>query len=138
MVEGWKLFLFNLQLHCRHFADQDAVSMLPMGPTSLPRAAAWTKLCQGLHIPEAPTDGDRIEARTDDGARLAGTVVTAGTSSIALLLDAPAPGTAFLTVEGDHGGTVSVWAYLYGPDAQTIVERDKPRWSEWLATFDAP
>jgi len=135
MEEGWKLFLFNLQLHCRHFPGQEAVSMLPMGTTTLPRAAAWAKLCQELRIPEAPAVGDRIDARASNGAALAGTVVRTNPSSIALLLDTPAPGTAFLAVEGAEGCSVSVWAYLYGPDAAAIVERDKPRWTAWLAAF---
>jgi uncharacterized protein YndB with AHSA1/START domain len=135
MVEGWKLFLFNLQLHCRHFAGQSAVSMLPMAQTSLPRSAAWQRLCEGLHVPTAPQVGERIEPRADDGLGMAGTVVKITTSSLALLLDAPAPGTAFLAVEGDDGCSASVWSYLYGADAAAIVERDKPRWTDWLATF---
>jgi hypothetical protein len=63
MVEGWQLFLFNLQLHCRHFARTSMTAMLPMGATPLSRAEAWTKLCADLHIPEAPAVGDQIEAR---------------------------------------------------------------------------
>ena len=54
MTEGWKLFLFNLELHCRHFAGQAATAMLPMGGTPLPQADAWTKLCADLGIPTPP------------------------------------------------------------------------------------
>lgn len=135
MVEGWKLFLFNLQLHRRHFPGWHAVSMLPTGATTLPRAEAWRKLCEQLHIPEAPAEGEHLDVRAPNGAHLAGTVVKTGPSSIALLLDAPAPGTAFIAVEGHEGCMASVWAYLYGPDAQAIVERDKPLWAELLAGY---
>jgi uncharacterized protein YndB with AHSA1/START domain len=135
MVEGWQLFLFNLQLHCRHFLGQEAVSMLPSVPTSSSRSATWTTLCHDLGMPEAPELGARVEADAGGGLGLAGTVVQVRPSALALLLDAPAPGTAFLAVEGDEGASVSVWSYLYGPDAPSIVERDKPRWQEWLAAF---
>lgn len=135
MVEGWQLFLFNLQLHCRHFLGEEAVSMLPSGMTPLPRAAAWTMLCQALGISEAPDLDEAIVPDAGDGLSLAGTVVRTSPSAIALLLDEPAPGTAFITVEGDEGGSISVWSYLYGPDARSVVERDKPRWQEWLGGF---
>lgn len=137
MTEGWKLFLFNLQLHRRHFPGRVATAMLPMGATSLPRAEGWAKVCAQLGLPAAPAVGDRVEARAPGGVGLAGTVVDAGPSRIALLLDQPAPGTAFVAYEGQESGTVSVWSYLYGPDAAAIVERDKPRWVDWLARFDA-
>ncbi len=136
MTEGWKLFLFNLELHCRHFAGQSATAMLPMGGTPLPRADAWTKLCADLGIPEAPAVGDRIEAAAGDGLGLAGTVVRTKPNAIALILDAPAPGTAFLAVEsGGDGCGASIWSYLYGPDAGAMVDRDRPRWQAWLDDF---
>jgi uncharacterized protein YndB with AHSA1/START domain len=137
MTEGWQLFLFNLQLHCRHFLGQEAVSMLPMGSTPQPRAEAWSALCADLGLPEAPAVGDRVEADAGDGLGLAGTVVKTSPSAVALLLDAPAPGTAFVAVEpGGEGCGVSIWSYLYGPDAPATIERDKPRWQTWLTTRD--
>ena len=51
---------------------------------------------------------------------------------VTLVLDAPAPGTALIAAEGSENCGVSVWSYLYGDDAATIVERDKPRWQQWL------
>ena len=58
---------------------------------------------------------------------------------LALLLDEPAPGTAFLAAEGVGDLTgVSIWSYLYGPDAAAIVERDRPRWQRWLDARGAP
>lgn len=136
MAEGWQLFLFNLQLHCRHFLGQAAVSMLPMAGTSMSREDAWAKLCAGLNIPEAPALGDRIVADAGDGLGLAGTVVRVAPNAIGLLLDEPAPGTAFLAAEGGGDGCgVSVWSYLYGADAQARIDRDKPLWQSWLDGF---
>lgn len=133
MVEGWCLFLGNLQLHCRHFAGQDAVSMLPMVTAPGPRAAVWTTLSARLGLAERPEPGDRVTVNGDDGALLSGTVERVGPQAVALLVDEPAPGTAFVAVErGGAGCIVSVWSYLYGDDAPAIVDRDGPRWQAWL------
>jgi uncharacterized protein YndB with AHSA1/START domain len=134
LKEGWRLFLVNLQLHCEHFAGQSAASMLPMGAWALGRDAAWTKLCSSLGIAASPAVGSRLEVSAADGLGMVGTVARSGATWIGLLLDAPAPGTALLAAEGGGDGcSVSVWSYLYGPEATSIVERDKPRWQEWLA-----
>lgn len=136
MADGWQLFLFNLQLHCRHFLGQSAASMLPMVGTSLSREDAWAKLCATLEIPNAPAVGHRIVANAGDGLKLAGTVVRVSPNAIGMLLDEPAPGTAFLAAEGGSEGCgVSVWSYLYGSDAQANIDRDKPRWQSWLDGF---
>jgi hypothetical protein len=65
-------------------------------------------------------------------------VLTASSWRLAILLDGPAPGTAFVAAEGmgDMVG-VSVWSYLYGDDREAIAARDEPRWREWLASAGA-
>lgn len=133
MTEGWKMFLLNLQLHLAHFRGQHATSMLPMAMWAGGGDDVWRRLAGSLGIPAAPAMGRRIE--TGDGVpRLAGTVASATPGRLALVLDEPAPGTAFVAVEGggEHWG-VSVWSYLYGPEATAIVARDRPRWQAWLA-----
>jgi uncharacterized protein YndB with AHSA1/START domain len=133
MNEGWQLFLRNLQLHCRHFRGQGAVSMLPSTMWTMPRADAWARVRAGLGIPESPAVDDRLSLSAGDGLGLAGTVLRVTPSSLALLLDEPAPGTAIIAAEGgDDAAMVSVWSYLYGADGPAIVERDKPRWQAWL------
>jgi hypothetical protein len=64
---------------------------------------------------------------------LAGTVVEHRPGNLAVLLDQPAPGTAVLACEGagEQCG-VSVWQYLYGPEAAALVQRDEARWNAWL------
>lgn len=133
MENGWRLFLTNLQLHCRHFAGQHATSMLPMAPWPLERTAAWAHLTTALGIPIDCAPGDHVVADAGDGLGFTGTVAATGPTWRALVLEAPAPGTMLLAAEGgDEGCGVSVWSYLYGPDVAPIVERDKPRWAAWL------
>jgi uncharacterized protein YndB with AHSA1/START domain len=133
MKEGWQLFLRNLQLHCRHFRGQAAVSMLPTTMWAMPRTDAWSRLRAELGVPASPEVDDHLELTAGDSLRLAGTVLRATPSSVALLLDDPAPGTAIVAAEGgDEAAAVSIWSYLYGDDAPAIVGRDKPRWQAWL------
>lgn len=133
MAEGWLLFLSNLQLHCAHFAGRTASSMLPMAMWRGPRSEAWRRLTGALGVPENVAEGERIVA---GGATppLAGTVVTSAPFRLALLLEEPAPGTAFVAVEGEGEQVgVSVWSYLYGDDRDELVAEHQPRWNAWLA-----
>lgn len=129
MTEGWGLFLLNLQLHMKHFRGQSAVSMLPMAMWTGSPDEIWSALTNKLGIPERPIVGQRIHAGSTDGPMLAGVVADVGAQRIALLLDEPAPGTAFIAVEGCG---VSVWSYLYGEGAGDIVKREESRWAKWL------
>jgi uncharacterized protein YndB with AHSA1/START domain len=134
MTEGWRLFMLNLRLHLEHFAGRTASAVIPMAFWAGPREAAWEALRGGLGLRSDPAVGDRIEVTASDVPELAGTVVDVDPRWVAILLDRPAPGTAFLAVE--HGGeqvTVSIWSYLYGPDGAAAAARDYPRWRQWLA-----
>jgi hypothetical protein len=135
MADGWRLFLYNLQLHLEHFAGQAGTAMLPMAVWPGAKVDAWARLTAELGVPAAPSVGDRLAVTAADTPPLAGTVVSADSWRIALLLDEPAPGTAILAAEGygDQAG-VSVWLYLYGPDAGALVGRDEARWAAWLAS----
>lgn len=134
MAEGWLLFLLNLKLHLEHFPGQVARALLPTATWSGPRDAAWARLVNALGIPSAPEVGQRIEVRAPDAPSLAGTVADAAPWRLAFLLDEPAPGTAFLAVEGDgERVSVSIWSYLYGSDGSAAAERDEARWQELLA-----
>ena len=138
-TEGWRLFMFNLRLHLEHFAGQTASAVLPTAQWDGPRAAAREALSSGLGIPAAPAVGDRIEVTAGDAPDLAGTVTDVDRRWVALLIDRPAPGTAFLSVEGDgETVTVSIWSYLYGPDSAELAARDYPRWRQWLTERAGP
>ena len=133
MAEGWKLFLLNLKLHLEHFGGQTATASLPMAMWAGSQDQVWSVLTESLGIPVAPALGTRIVASAIDAPTLAGTVVAVDSWRVALLVDEPAPGTAFLAVEGSGGAAgVSIWSYLYGPEGAKVANRDGPRWSEWL------
>ncbi len=84
-------------------------------------------------MPETPTVGDRLDLDSGGGGRLAGRVVDVAPRRVALLLDEPAPGTAFVAAEG-HGTTcaLSVWAYLYGEDRDRLAAELTSAWQGWL------
>ncbi len=133
MSEGWRLFLLNLRLHLEHFRGQTAQTSLPSTMWAGTRDMAWTTLTRALGIPPAPAVDERIEVTAPDAPSLAGTVADFAPGRLALLLDQPSPGTAFIAVEGDgEVVSVSIWSYLYGNDGATIAERDGPRWQQWL------
>jgi uncharacterized protein YndB with AHSA1/START domain len=133
LSEGWQLFLHNLQLHLSHFAGQSASAMLPTATWPVPRSQAWTQLTGALGFPSTPAPGSRVTATGDDTPPLSGTVVDVQSWRMSVLLDEPAPGTAFVACErmGDMTA-VSVWQYLYGNAAPELVARDQPRWQAWL------
>lgn len=134
MSEGWQMFLVNLKLHLEYFQGQTAKPIIPMGMWTGPRGAAWEALTDALGIPEAPVVGERLEISASDAPRMAGTVAGVSAARVSLLLDDPAPGTAFITVEGDgEQVAASIWLYLYGADGAAAAERDEPRWQQWLA-----
>ena len=135
MAEGWLLFLLNLQLHRRHFPGRRAASMLPMAMWRGPRPDAWRRLSEALGIPDGVAAGDRVAA-AGTAPPFAGEVLVAHPHRLALLLDEPAPGTAFVAVEGEGDQVgVSIWSYLYGDDRDALVARDEPRWNAWLAAL---
>lgn len=138
MRNGWLIFLTNLRLHLQHFADRSATPSLPMAAWPGPRAVAWHRLLDDLGLPRAPTVGDRIAVTAPDAPPFAGTVAAVADDHLAVLLDDPAEGTAFLAAEQvGEGVSVSVWSYLYGDDAAAVVERDEPRWQAWLGARSA-
>ncbi|MFN0092434.1 MAG: SRPBCC family protein [Acidimicrobiales bacterium] len=133
MNEGWRLFLLNLRLHLEHFPGQHASSALPMAMWAEPRPSAWSRLTQALGLPAQLRVGDRVECAAPDAPNLGGVVAHIDAWWLALVLDQPAPGTALVAVEGAHAPVcVSVWSYLYGPDAAQLAARDRARWQDWL------
>lgn len=133
MRDGWLIFLTNLRLHLEHFVGRSATPSLPMASWSGPRPEAWARLLAELGLPPNPSVGDRIAATAADAPELSGTVHVVADDHLALVLDRPVEGTAFLAAEqvGD-AISVSVWSYLYGDDGAAAAERDEPRWRAWL------
>ncbi len=136
MAEGWKIFMLNLQLHLEHFAGQTATASLPMTGFAGDPKELWPTMAAALGAPAQPDKGSRVSLHAGEGLELAGTVVEVGASRMTLLVDAPAPGVAFVALEGmgDHVGA-SIWSYLYGEEGNAIAERDGARWQSWLDQF---
>jgi uncharacterized protein YndB with AHSA1/START domain len=136
MQQGWQLFLLNLQLHRRHFPGRRAVAMLPGAVRPGPQERALADLVAALGAAHPLAVGERVQLGGGDAPVLAGTVVESQPWRLALVVDEPCPGTAFLAAEG-HGDQVgvSVWQYLYGAEAAATVARDEPRWNAWLAAL---
>lgn len=133
MIEGWKLFMFNLQLHLKHFAGQTATSALPMGMWQVTVEEGWKILTKGLGITQMPAKGDHIEFSVDGRAHMSGTVVDVGAHKIVFLVESPAKGTAFLTSEaGGPMAMVSMWLYLYGEDGALVVANNEAHLRQWL------
>ena len=139
MEQGWQLFMKNLQLHLAHFPGQAGRAMLPTAMWAGDQPTTWAAVTDALGIPAAPTPGERIVAQ-GDVPPLAGTVVDSEPGfRMSLLLDAPLPGTALIASEGTGESTgVSIWLYVYGDEAETVVARDERRWSAWLAERGIP
>lgn len=134
MREGWGLFLLNLRLHLEHFAGQEATPALPAGGWASDAESAWRTLTEALSIPSVPSVGDRLVVDPGAGAALSGRVVAAAPRRVGLLVDRPAPGTAFVAAEHQGAGAaVSVWAYFYGPDRQRVAAEHEAAWQRWLA-----
>jgi uncharacterized protein YndB with AHSA1/START domain len=127
--EGWKLFLLNLKLHLEHFRGQTATAMLPMAMWKGSSEEAWARLLKSLGIPTNVSVGDRVSTAESDAPLIAGRLFDVAPSRLVLLIDEPAPGTAFIVIERDG---VSVWSYLYGAEGARIAERDEPLWRTWL------
>lgn len=133
MTEGWPMFLQNLALHLEHFAGDSAVPMIPGAIWALPRPAGWTALTAALGLVAEVAVGDRVKVSADGAPPLAGTVAAATPWRLSLVVDEPLPGTGIITAErrGDQSA-VSVWAYLYGAEAEAVVADHGPRWQAWL------
>jgi uncharacterized protein YndB with AHSA1/START domain len=133
MREGWQLFLLNLRLHLEHFPGRTATPALPTAVWPAGPDEAWRRLLDALALPAVPAPGQPLALVPDNGARLAGAVVDVGPRRLALLVDEPAPGTAFVAVEGKGAPTsVSVWTYLYGDEREALAADVMSVWRSWL------
>ncbi|CAA9243998.1 MAG: hypothetical protein AVDCRST_MAG50-1804 [uncultured Acidimicrobiales bacterium] len=133
MAQGWQIFLQHLRLHLTHHRGEHAHAATPTVTIPGPNRAAFSALCAAVGVPDDLVAGDPIRT-SGDGPRLSGRVdsvlATPAATTYLLVLDEPAPGTAFLSVEGDGeevGG--SLYLYLYGEGAQRADE-----WTEHLTS----
>jgi hypothetical protein len=132
MSTGWRIFLENLRLHLSHFRGRVARPVIPTAMTPGPGDVAWSRLCTALGVPEDLGASDRFATGGEGVPRLVGRVEGASFAPMVrtyhLLLEEPAPGTAFVTVEG-NGEVVAASAYLYLYGGNDDAGAD---WTTWL------
>jgi uncharacterized protein YndB with AHSA1/START domain len=131
---GWRIFLQNLRLHLTHFPGRPARAIIPTRVVGGPRDAAFAKLCAELGLPGDLRAGQRFATSGPGVPASTGTVHSVQDYGAArtcfLLLEQPAPGTAFLTAEGTGDMVaISFYLYLYGPDAPALPDQ----WTPFLA-----
>ena len=134
LSSGWQIFLHNLRLYLTHFAGQHGRAIIPARVTAGPKDAAFSRLCAALGLPDDLHEGDRLQAAGPGVPALTGTVdrvgVTDATQTYFLLVEDPAPGTAFLTAEGtDEAVAISFYLYLFGETGAAV----KDEWTALLA-----
>ena len=116
MSQGWRLFLENLRLQRTFFPGRPARTRIAMAMVPGPGEAAWATLCAATGVPTDLEAGARFETSGEGVPALAGTVqrviAEPAVHTYFLVTDAPAPGTAFVAVEGD-GDLVAASVYLY-------------------------
>lgn len=132
MTGGWKLFLHMLALSRTHFAGQPCSSVIINAIAPQPADEVWKTLNQSLSLPPAEVD-DHVEAAGANVPPLTGTVVRKTPGMLTILLDAPAPGVAFLLAEPWQDQTVAgLYLYLFGEQAAATLARDASAWRAWL------
>ena len=134
LSSGWQIFLHNLRLYLTHFAGQHGRAIIPTRVTAGPKDAAFSRLCDALGLPDELHKGDWLRAAGPGVAALSGTVedvrVTDASHTCFLVIEDPAPGTAFLTAEGsDDTVAISFYLYLFGESGAAV----KDEWTARLA-----
>ena len=137
MADGWSTYLHSLRLYLERFPDERCSPVTVTGTASGSLDYAWAELTSALGLPAAPA-GERVAASAPGAPRLAGVVERSGGGDyhreLMLLLDEPAPGTAFVTVF-DYRDRLftSFRGYFFGDEAPAIAERESAAWRAWMA-----
>jgi uncharacterized protein YndB with AHSA1/START domain len=137
MREGWESYLQNLRVYLTHFPGLRCAWIMVRGEVQGTLDDAQAALVGGLGLPAAAV-GERIAAGAPGAPALAGVVAHENVSTyhrdLMLVLDDPAPGTAFLFSFSHRGQTfANVHAYLYGDGAEAVVADEAPKWRAWMA-----
>lgn len=130
MELGWRIFLQSLRLQLAHFRGRRARAAIPTVRLPGPNEAAWKSLCDAMGVPADLGPGDRLNT-SGDAPVLAGTVESVirmpKVTAYLLLVDVPAPGTAFMAAEGD-GDEVASSVYLY------LYDETPDEWTPWMTS----
>src|SRR5262245_13073832 len=142
MESGWPRYFRVLRLYLAHFRTLTCAPVQLFRSTSGAQSAAWQTLINRLGF-EGVVKGGRAQTRANVPP-LAGVVEGVGSEAdypeVLLRLDQPGPGVAILNAYEWAGAVyVSMNLYLYGPTADEIASRERPRWEAWMdEQFPAP
>ena len=129
--QGWPGFFRTLRLSLEHFRGAGSASFQVAVAAGVDEAAAWDTLVSALGI-AGLAPGERAVGPRDAPA-FGGVVEEMGHAGEALVrVDRPAPGLAsFFTMA--EGSEVTLWLLfrLFGPDAASVAEVERPRWDAW-------
>jgi uncharacterized protein YndB with AHSA1/START domain len=139
LSNGWPIFLENLRLHLTHFAGRSARMLHLVAPRPGTTAdGAFAELCAALGVDAAMVPGARLETDNDGVPALTGAVDSVLPNAYVFRVDAPLPGTGFVSAERYADDVVlHVALYLYGDAA--VADAAARDWGAWLtARFPAP
>ena len=129
---GWPSALDNLRLYLEHFQGQRAASFAAGAEAEGAAEDVWRALTAAMGLPEA-AEGDRVATRAADAPPLAGTVQRARDRELALRIEEPAPGLAYVGAGGPGDRTYTfVRAFVYGDNAEEVAARAGSDWQAWL------
>lgn len=137
---GWRMALLLLRSYVTHFSGQPAARLDLTMPVSAPPAAraevgALVATALGL---SGLAEGAPF--RTPENApHASGTVEHLGPCFVLLRAARPCPALFAISSFPMDAVTLSVnvTGRLYGPGADAVAARERPRWHEWLAHLDA-
>ena len=125
MEVGWAPLLENLRLYVAHFPGQ-AATHLSAGTTM--RATPVGAIAAVRDALGVTAVGDVVTARD-----IRGYVERSLDRYLLVRVDGPVPGLlSFSSFGVDDGTDVHVQGYLFSDSAPDYVERELPRWQEWL------
>ncbi|MEU6645975.1 SRPBCC domain-containing protein [Saccharomonospora sp. NPDC046836] len=132
---GWRMALLLLRSYVTHFADEPAARLdltVPVRAPATARAEVGTRVAAALGLSGLAKGAP---FRTPANAPHAnGTVEHLGPFFVLLRATQPCPALFGISSFPMDAVTLSVnvTGRLYGPGAEAVAERERPRWHEWL------
>ena len=125
METGWAPMLDNLRIYLTHFAGQRATATTSTATFDVAPVEAFERVRAALGVGAA---GEHLDA-----AGVGGVVERTIAHHFLVRIDRPVLGLVSCFSFGtDTAATVSLSAYLYGPDGAAAAERLQPQWQSLL------
>jgi uncharacterized protein YndB with AHSA1/START domain len=143
MEQGWPTFFTVLRTYLEEYRGQKGTNVAAMAISQSSFEDVWRELSTAFGVDNAKV-GERVESPAG-APRLAGTLQSLGHEenrwlNAVIHLSEPAPGCAIVSSQSCHGPVMAHFTfYVYGDEAAATMEREGPKWQEWLAEkFPAP